>query len=122
MIAALNSVDAHHSQAVAEITARRHARQPLRISTVSIAELHSIKGSGRKARLTSANRFVDSLGIDAVVGVDRAAAEIAGAARASRPSLKLADALIKATADQIGAELLTADRQLAKLDGVTLIG
>jgi predicted nucleic acid-binding protein len=122
VIAALNSSDAHHRDAVEAITARRIAKQPLRISTVSIAELHSIRGAGRKDRLASITRFIDSLGSEAVVGVDRAAAESAGASRASRPSLGVADAMIRATAGQIGAELLTADRGLAKLDGVTLLG
>jgi predicted nucleic acid-binding protein len=122
VIAALNVTDVHHRDAVEAVTARRLARQPLKISTVSIAELHSITGPGRKGRLSSVERFLDSLGASAVVQVDRPTAEIAGDARARRPSLQLADALIKATADRLGAELLTADRRLAKLDGVTLIG
>ncbi|MGK2878579.1 MAG: type II toxin-antitoxin system VapC family toxin [Solirubrobacterales bacterium] len=122
VIAALNGTDVHHRDAVVEITARRLARRPLRISTVSIAELHSIRGAGRKGRLSSVERFLNSLGVDAVVGVDRPTAEIAGDARARRPSLQLADALIRATAERLGAELLTADRRLAEFDGVTLIG
>lgn len=122
VIAALSSIDVHHEKAIAAIVARRETRQPIRVSTVSIAELHSIRGTGRKAQLSAVRRFVDSLGVDGVVGLDRQTAETAGEARSRRPSLRLADSMIKATADHIGAELLTADRQLAKLDGVTLIG
>jgi len=122
VIAALEVTDAHHRDAVAEITARRLARQPIKISTVTIAELHSVNRPGRAAWLSFVSRFVDSLGLDAVVDVDRPNAEVAGAARAKKPSLKLPDALIKGTADHIGGELLTTDRRLAKLEGVTLIG
>jgi predicted nucleic acid-binding protein len=122
VVAALNPDDAHHRSAVAELTARRVARQPIKISTVVIAELHSVKRPRQAAWLAWIDRFVDSLGADAVISVDRPTAELAGAARAKKPSLKLPDALIKATADQLGGELLTADRKLAKLDGVTLIG
>lgn len=122
VIAALEVTDAHHRDAVAEITARRLARQPIKISTVTIAELHSVRKPGRAAWLSFVNRFVDSLGLNAVVDANRPTAELAGATRSKKPSLKLPDALIKGTADHIGAELLTTDRRLAKLSGVTLIG
>lgn len=122
VIAALSTIDVLHEKAIAAIVARRETRQSIRISTVSIAELHSIRGVGRNAQLASVRRFVDSLGVDGVVDVDRQTAETAGEARSRRPSLRLADSMIKATADRIGAELLTADRQLAKLNGVTLLG
>lgn len=89
---------------------------------VTIAELHSLGGAGRKARLEQVSQFVDALGESAVLEVDRKTAELAGAQRAKRPSLQLADSLIKATADRIGGELLTADRRLAKLSGVKLLG
>lgn len=121
VVAAIDPADAHHRDAAAEITALRGNRE-LRISTISIAELNSIKGPNRRARLERIARFVDALGADSVVGIDRQTAELAGGARAQRPSLRLPDALIKATADRIGGELLTADRRLAKLDGVSLLG
>lgn len=119
--AAFDPSDAHHSGAVAAITERRLARQPIRISAVSVAEFHSVRGSGRDARIAWLERFVESLGATAIAAVDRRTAEIAGELRARRPSVKLPDALIKATADLLGGELLTADRKLSKLDGVILL-
>lgn len=121
VIAAMDPADKHHSAAVAEVTLRREVRQEMKLSAVSVAELHSLKGPGRKQRLVWIDRFVGSLGADAVISIDRHTAELAGAARADRPSLRLADALINATALQIGGELITADRKLARLEGVTLL-
>lgn len=121
VIAAMDPSDRHHQAAVSEITSRREDWQEMKLSTISVAELCSLRGSGRKQRLEWIDRFIASLGADAVVSVDRQTAELAGAARASRPSLRLADALISSTAQQIGGELLTADRKLARLDGVKLL-
>jgi predicted nucleic acid-binding protein len=122
VIAAIDPADLHHPEAVAKITASREARRAIKISAVSVAELASIKGSGRKARLEWTSRFIEALGDEGVIDLDRATAEAAGAIRNRRSSLQLADALIKASADSVSGELLTADRRLAKLDGVTLIG
>jgi predicted nucleic acid-binding protein len=121
VIAVMDPSDRHHSAAVAEVTARRDEWQAMKLSSISVAELCSLKGPGRKQRLEWVDRFIGSLGADAVVSVDRHTAELAGAVRANRPSLRLPDALISATAQQIGAELLTADRRLARLDGVKLL-
>ncbi|MFT4050360.1 MAG: PIN domain-containing protein [Solirubrobacterales bacterium] len=122
VVAFSNPLDAHHEHAFAEITARRKMSQQLKVSVVTIAELHSLAGPGRKARIAQVGQFIDALGEGAVVGVDHRIAELAGAQRARRPSLQLADSLIKATADSIDGQLLTADRRLAKLSGVNLLG
>lgn len=122
VIAVTSPSDPHHRDAAQEFASLRKAGREFRLSTISIAELHSFKGPGRKGRIETANRFVDTLGASAVVDVDRAIAERAGSVRKSRPALHLADALIKATADHIGGELLTADRRLARLEGVKLLG
>lgn len=122
VIAVTDRADAHHDAAAAELKLRRRSRDEIRISSISIAELHSLAGPGRRARIGVTNRFVDALGDQATLEIDRLTAELAGSLRAARPSLKLADALIKASAQQIGAELLTADRALARLDGVRFVG
>lgn len=119
--AAIDPADAHHEAAVSTISARRAAGDPIRLSAISVAELRAVKGPRHKERTAWVTRFLDLLGVDAVISVDRETAEIAGDLRATRPSVRLPDALIKASADRIGAELLTADRKLARLDGATLL-
>lgn len=120
--AVVDPSDAHHEAAAAELIACHTARRPIRVSAITVAEFHSVKGPARQARLEWAERFIESIGPDGVVSVDRRAAELAGELRARRPSVKLLDALIKGSADRIGGELITADRRLARLDGVRYVG
>lgn len=122
VVAFLNPQDERHRAAAAEITSRREAGQAMRVSAITVAELASISGPGRKSRVEIADRLVDALGPDGVISIDRRVAQLAGDTCAKRPSLKLADALIKASADSVGGELLTADRKLASLGGVQLLG
>lgn len=120
--AAFDREDVHHAEAVSAIRSQRQAGEPIMISAVSVAELRALKGPSRKLRNKWIDQMLDSLGEDAVVAVDRTTAELAGDMRASRPSLKLPDALISACSRRAGAELLTADRRLARLDGARLLG
>lgn len=115
--------DAHHEPAVREIRRLRRPDTRIQVSVVSIAELASDRRPGRRKRIANLESFVDMLGDDAVVELNRAIAMRAGELRATRKSLRLADALIKATSELLGSsELLTTDRALARLDGARYIG
>lgn len=119
VIAWLDAEDAHHESVMRNLI-RRETSSSFRVSAVTYAELRATKS---KRHREAVDRWLELIGPSAILPVDKAVAETAGALRASRRSLKTADALIAATALESGAEeLLTTDRILARLDGVTYVG
>jgi len=123
VIAAIEARDAHHAECANALTDLRKRAVPMRLAAITVAELFAMRGEGRAARLEKVRAFIGPLGEGAVVPMDRAMAERAGELRASRRRIGLADAVIKATAEQIDADsVLTTDRDLARLDGVTFVG
>ncbi len=85
-------------------------RERLIVSVITYAELLTGAGLGHHDR-TAVRGFFEDL-IDEVHDVDRHVAERAADLRAAKPSLKMPDALILATADLHGAEtIVTADHR-----------
>lgn len=120
VIAWFDPADAHHREVRLRLDQLRADGIGLTISTVSYAELRSSRNQLQRQR---AEELADALGERAVIPVDRVVAERAGEIRSHKPSVRLPDALIAATAYAVGADtLLTTDRRLARLDGVEYVG
>ncbi len=119
VIAWLNAEDAHHESVMGHLLSRE-ADGPFRVSAVTYAELRTAPG---KRRQQAIDAWLALVGESAIVPVGAEIAEVAGHLRSKRKSLRLADALIAGTALVTGVdELLTTDRALARLEGVTYVG
>lgn len=112
MVALLDSVavagfldrdDAFHAAADARVR-ELAGRDTLVVSVITYAELLTGAGLGHHAQ-SAVRGFFEQL-IDEIYSVDRAVAERAAQLRSQTPSLKMPDALILATADLHGAELV----------------
>lgn len=120
IIAFLDNADAHHDQVITELRERRAGRETFLLSMVTVAELMSSRRQARRAR---AVEMIETFGESGLIAVDRDVAERAGEIRNSSPSIALPDALVAATADVVGAQvLLTTDRKLARLNRVQYVG
>ena len=123
MVALLDSVavagfldrdDAFHAAADARVR-ELAGRDTLIVSVITYAELLTGAGLGRRAQ--SAVRGLFEQLIDEIHSVDRAVAERAAQLRARTPPLRMPDALILATAELHGAELVvTGDDRWTGID------
>lgn len=107
----LDSDDVFHSAADARIRALA-GRERLIVSVITYAELLIGARLGHHDEESVRGFFADL--VDEVHDVDRAVAERAAELRAAKPSLKLPDALVLATAGLHGADaVITADHRFA---------
>ena len=113
IIGLFSSADPHHEWATARIEEGLIQRDSLIISTVTVAEVLV-----RPARTGDAEKVLadlHSLRAD-VAEVSQAVALRAARLRASHASLRLPDAFILATAQELGAEsLLTTDKRIGRV-------
>jgi predicted nucleic acid-binding protein len=110
----LDRDDAFHTAADARIR-ELAGRDALIVSVITYAELLTGAGLGHHAQ-SAVRGFFEQL-IDEIYSVDRAVAERAAQLRSRTPSLKMPDALILATADLYGAELVvTGDDRWTDID------
>jgi predicted nucleic acid-binding protein len=110
----LDRDDAFHTAADAPIR-ELAGRDALIVSVITYAELLTGAGLGHHAQ-SAVRGFFEQL-IDEIYSVDRAVAERAAQLRSRTPSLKMPDALILATADLYGAELVvTGDDRWTDID------
>ena len=110
----LDRADAFHTAADRRIR-ELAGRETLIASVITYAEL--LTGAGRAHHAQAAVRgFFDDL-VDGVYDVDRRVAERAAEIRAVKPSLRMPDALILATADIRTADVvITGDHRWADVD------
>jgi predicted nucleic acid-binding protein len=102
--------DAHHERAVAALRELRGSRLIIAASAYSETLVRPLAtGVGE-----SVEAFFDRLQIE-VVAIDRETARRAAELRAEHRSMRLPDALVVATAQLRGAELLSFDRRLRTL-------
>jgi uncharacterized protein len=120
LVAFLDSRDALHAQAVAQLRASR-ARSDLVVPVVAYAEtlVGAVRGGTQAVEVLE--RFID--GAARLEPLTRAIARRAAALRA-RHTIRLPDALILATGMELGAdEILTGDASWRRLDpSVRVIG
>jgi predicted nucleic acid-binding protein len=106
LVALLDPADARHAAATAAL--RRYAGDDLRVPASAYAEC--LTGPASAGRLADAKRAIRSLVVE-VVPLTEYVAEEAAELRAGHPGLRLADALVVATASVLDADvLLTGDR------------
>jgi predicted nucleic acid-binding protein len=107
LVALLDPADARHAAATAAL--RRYAGDDLRVPASAYAECLAGPASG--GRLAEAKRAIRSLVVE-VVPITEDVAEEAAELRGRHPGLRLADALVVATAGVLDADVtLTADER-----------
>ena len=105
IVAVLDPADARHAAAITAL--RRYAGEDLRVPASAYAEC--LTGPASAGRLADAKRAIRSLVVEVVPLTEYVAEEAAGV-RARHPGLRLADALVVATASVLDADLiLTGD-------------
>lgn len=111
LVALLDSEDAHHSRAVAAV--ERADRNGRELMTPASAYSEALVAFARADRVQDARDAIAGMGIS-VTEMTAAIAERAAELRARLDRLRLPDAIVLASARQIGGELMTYDNQLAK--------
>jgi predicted nucleic acid-binding protein len=113
IIASLDAAYDQHERAVDALRARLAAGDRVLVCTSVYAEV--MMRPAQRGTAATVDEFFDAIGA-AVVAVDRGAARHAAQLRARHSSLRLPDALTLATAMGSGADLLTFDDALRRID------
>jgi predicted nucleic acid-binding protein len=118
LIGLLDTADAHHASAVDDAEAADLAGQQLLVPASAYSE--ALVAFARAARVGEAREAVAAMGIK-ITPLTEAIAEHAAELRARHEQLRLPDALVLATARELGAHLLSYDHRLRQLaDGHSL--
>ena len=116
LIGFLGKTDAHHARAVEAFRELAAMQAALQMAASAYAEVLVQPVRDRRAEVVE--DFLRQAGID-VKAIDRPVAHMAGELRAAHGSLRLADALVLASARVHGAELLTFDDRLRRIERET---
>lgn len=112
LIGLLDTADAHHEQAVDEVEAADRAGDTLLAPASAYSK--ALVSFARAGRMADAREAIAAMGIT-VVALSQAIAEHSAEIRASHDRLRLPDAIVLATARELGAQLLTYDDNLLKV-------
>lgn len=112
LIGLLDTADTHHARAVEDAEAADGAGQQL----LAPASAHSeaLVAFAREERTHEACEAMKAMGIE-VTPLTAAIAERSAELRARHERLRLPDAMVLASAHELGAELLSYDRRLVQL-------
>jgi predicted nucleic acid-binding protein len=114
LIGLLDSADTHHDRAIDDVEgADREGRQLLLPAS---AYSETLVAFARARRLEEARRAITAMGIT-IVSLTDTIAERAAELRAHHTRLRLPDAIVLATAQEMGGKLLSYDRRLSQLAG-----
>jgi predicted nucleic acid-binding protein len=114
LIGLLDTADTHHGRAIDDVEgADREGRQLLLPAS---AYSETLVAFARARRLEEARRAIAAMGI-MIVSLTDTIAERAAELRARHTRLRLPDAIVLATAQEMGGSLLSYDRKLAQLAG-----
>jgi predicted nucleic acid-binding protein len=111
LIGLLDTADAHHSVAVDEAEAADQRGTAL--LTPASAYSEALVSFARAGRMGDARNAIAGMGI-AVTPLTAAIAERAAELRAAHDRLRFSDAIVLATARELGADLLTYDDRLGR--------
>jgi predicted nucleic acid-binding protein len=114
LIGLLDTADTHHDRAIDDVEAAD--REGRRLLLPASAYSETLVAFARARRLEQARRTIAAMGIT-VVSLTDTIAERAAELRARHTRLRLPDAIILATAKEMGASLLSYDRRLSRLAG-----
>lgn len=111
LIGLLDSADAHHARAVDDVEVADRDGHRLLLPASAYSE--TLVAFARVRRLEEAREAITAMGITIVPLTDKIA-ERAAELRARHTSLRLPDAIVLATAQEIGGSLLSYDRKLSQ--------
>lgn len=109
LIALLDRADPHYPRAVAEVEAADQNGDHLMAPASAYSE--ALVAFARQSRVADAREAIVAMGI-AVAPLDAGTAELAAALRARHDRLRLPDAMVLATAQQLGGRMLSYDQRL----------
>jgi predicted nucleic acid-binding protein len=112
VIGLLDTADPHHATAIDDVEAADLAGQSLVLPASAYSE--TLVAFARHDRIRDAREALADMGIT-IAPLTDAIAERAAQRRVAHPALRLPDALVLATADQLKGELLTYDQRLANI-------
>jgi predicted nucleic acid-binding protein len=114
LIGLLDTADAHHDRAIDDVEAADREGQQLLLPASAYSE--TLVAFARARRLDEARQAIAAMGIT-VVSLTDTIAERAAELRARQDRLRLPDAIVLATAQELGGRLLSYDRRLSQLAG-----
>jgi len=112
LIGLLDTADSHHDRAIDDVEAGD--REGRRLLLPASAYSETLVAFARAGRLEEARRAITAMGVT-VVSLTDTIAERAAELRARHGRLRLPDAIVLATAQEIGGNLLSYDRRLSRL-------
>jgi predicted nucleic acid-binding protein len=122
VIAGLDADDAHYAAAGVALNAARNRGDSFVLPASAYAEVLVRPAARGPATVARVDAALDGLAIS-IADADRDIARLAATLRARHPSLRLPDALVIATAVELGADhLLTTDRRWKSLRRLGLRG
>ena len=114
LVGLLDTADTHHDRAIDDVEgADREGRQLLLPAS---AYSETLVAFARARRVEEARRAIAAMGIT-IVSLTDTIAERAADLRARHTRLRLPDAIVLATAQEMGGSLLSYDRRLSQLAG-----
>jgi predicted nucleic acid-binding protein len=116
LIGLLDTADSHHARAIDDVEAADHAGDQLLLPASAYSE--TLVAFARARRLQEAREAITSMGIT-VVSLTDTIAERAAELRARHRQLRLPDAIVLATTQELGGRLLSYDRRLSQLARVS---
>lgn len=114
LIGLLDAADPHHGRAIDDVEAADGEGRQLLLPASAYSE--TLVAFARAGRLAEARRAMTAMGIT-VVSLTDTVAEQAAELRARHNRLRLPDAIVLATAQEMGGSLLSYDRKLSQLAG-----
>jgi predicted nucleic acid-binding protein len=114
LIGLLDTADAHHDRAIDDVEAADREGRQLLLPASAYSE--TLVAFARARRLEEARRAITAMGIT-IVSLTDTIAERAAELRAHYTRLRLPDAIVLATAQEMGGSLLSYDRRLSQLAG-----
>jgi predicted nucleic acid-binding protein len=114
LIGLLDTADSHHDRAIDDVEAADREGDQLLLPASAYSE--TLVAFARARRIQEAREAITSMGIT-VVSLTDTIAERAAELRARHRQLRLPDAIVLATAQELGGRLLSYDRRLSQLAG-----
>jgi predicted nucleic acid-binding protein len=114
LIGLLDVADGHHDRAIDDVEAADQEGDQLLLPASAYSE--TLVAFARARRIREAREAITSMGIT-VVSLTDTTAERAAELRARHRQLRLPDAIVLATAKELGGRLLSYDRRLSQLAG-----
>jgi predicted nucleic acid-binding protein len=111
LIGLLDTADTHHDRAIDDVEAADREGRQLLLPASAYSE--TLVAFARARRLEEARRAVTAMGIT-IVSLTDTIAERAAELRARHPRLRLPDAIVLATAQEMGGSLLSYDPKLSQ--------